>query len=62
MPVNYHSMMLTFNQIYESINSISSETTDVDESTLLYLKYEEDEIEKIYRKQRKTPESLAQGI
>lgn len=47
LPVS-HQMMLTFNQIYENLNSCNKCNDDIDESTLLYLKYEEDEIEKVY--------------
>lgn len=47
LPVS-HEMMLTFNQIYENINSASGDIDDIDATTLLHLKYEDDEIEKIY--------------
>lgn len=47
LPVS-HEMMLTFNQIYESLNASNNEDVDMDASMLLHLKYEDDEIEKIY--------------
>lgn len=47
LPVS-HDMMLTFNQIYESLNVSNNEDVDMDASILLHLKYEDDEIEKIY--------------
>ena len=36
------------NQIYESLNVSNNEDADMDASILLHLKYEDDEIEKIY--------------